>query len=466
MNAHCRLKKECPRWSPASAETLVGKYDKRIPRYTSYPTAPHFHAGVGASDYRAWLWELSASEPLSLYLHVPFCDRLCWYCGCNTSVVQRRAPIVDYVDHLVQEIALVGTAIGKPLPVAAIHFGGGTPNILEPTDLDRIFEALRRISIFGADTEFAAEIDPRALTKEWVAAASRNGLTRASLGVQDLDQRVQQAINRAQPWSVTQRAVDALRKAGVASINLDLMYGLPHQTAETIRATIDRVLEIRPERIALFGYAHVPWMKANQKLIPDHALPDALERYRQQRAAAERLGRAGYVRVGLDHFARAEDSLAVALAKGTMRRNFQGYTTDRAQTLLGFGASAIGRLPAGYVQNAAKTPDWRAAIAAGRLPIVRGIVSSADDRVRGEIIERLMCDLAVDLDEVASRHHSLIQGFAAELYALAPMIADGLVVRDRSRLTMTEFGRPFTRAACAVFDRYLAASDHRHSRAI
>jgi oxygen-independent coproporphyrinogen-3 oxidase len=466
MNAQSRIKQDRPLWSPPSIGTLIAKYSANVPRYTSYPTAPHFHAGIGVDAYRDWLAGLDPNRPVSLYLHIPFCDRLCSYCGCHTTVVHRQAPIVDYVDHLIFEILLVSEAIGAPLPVAAVHLGGGTPNILSPDDLDRLFAAMRRAFDFRSDVEIAAEIDPRVLTQQWIDAAARNGLSRASLGVQDIDPEVQKAINRRQPWPLTLWAVDALREAGVGSINLDLMYGLPHQSVASLRETINCALEVAPERMALFGYAHVPWMKPNQKLMPESALPGSVERYLQQSAAAALLADSGYQRIGLDHFARADDGLAAALRRGEVRRNFQGYTTDNAETLLGFGASSIGRLPLGYAQNLAKTPEWRGAIQAGRLATARGVALTAEDRLRGEIIERLMCDLAVDLDEVAARHRVGTDHFTRELSALEPMFADGLVVGEHGRLIVTEAGRSFVRTICAAFDARLEIAARRHSVAI
>jgi oxygen-independent coproporphyrinogen III oxidase len=380
--------------------------------------------------------------------------------------VHRRAPMADYLDHLIFEILLVSEAIGAPIPVAAVHLGGGTPNMLTPDDLHRLFSALRHAFNFCEDVEIAAEIDPRILSQQWVDAAARNGLNRASLGVQDVNPEVQQAINRHQPWSFTHWAAHALRDAGVRSINLDLMYGLPHQSVASLRETINCALEIAPERIALFGYAHAPWMKPNQKTIPEAALPGPVERYLQQAAGAELLTRSGYRRIGLDHFARPDDTLAAALEAGEVRRNFQGYTTDRSETLLGFGASAIGRLPMGYVQNFVKTPRWRAAVQAGNLATMRGIALDQDDRLRGEIIERLMCDLTVDLEGVATRHGKRANEFTAEIGALRPFIDDGLASSSEGRLTITEAGRPFVRAMCALFDRYLQTAVERHSAAV
>jgi oxygen-independent coproporphyrinogen-3 oxidase len=449
-----------------SAPALAAKYDAQVPRYTSYPTAPHFHAGIGDQQYRTWLAEIEPDRPISLYLHIPFCSQLCWYCGCNTRVVNSHKPVDSYVDALLTEIALVAGAIGHRLPVEAIHFGGGTPNILAPADLDRIFETLRRFFDFTPTAEIAAEIDPRELTPAWVDAAKRNGLNRASVGVQDVDPAVQEAINRQQPWAVTAAAVSMLRQAEVPSVNLDLLYGLPHQTVQTVTRTMEQILAVQPDRIALFGYAHVPWMKPAQKLLPQEALPDSPERHAQQTAAANLLQQAGYVRIGLDHFARGDDSLARAVAAGEVHRNFQGYTTDGAETLLGFGASAIGRLHGGYVQNLTSVVAWRAELVLDRLPVARGIALSEDDRLRGAIIERLMCEFRVNLDEFVNRHGLQGDWFETELVRLAPIIADGLLAQDGGELTVTDAGRPFIRSMCAVFDRYLDTSSGRHSRGV
>ncbi|MCX5514643.1 oxygen-independent coproporphyrinogen III oxidase [Kaistia algarum] len=466
MKAVCELKSDCVRWSPSSPAALIEKYDGRVPRYTSYPTAPHFHAGIGETEYRRWLGEVDPAKPLSLYLHVPFCRQLCWYCGCNTQVTNRQSAISDYVDALLGEISLVQHAIGKTAPVSSIHLGGGTPNALWPRDLDRLFSALRGHFSIDSGCEIAAELDPRTLDHAWIDAAVANGLNRASLGVQDLDPRVQSAINRIQPLEVTVRAVEHLRRAGVESINLDLMYGLPHQTSHTIARTVADIVGIKAERIALFGYAHVPWMKPAQKLIPDSTLPGAVERFDQQALAAELLVEAGYVQIGLDHFALEDDRLAQSLRKGDMRRNFQGYTTDRAETLIGFGASSIGRLPQGYVQNAVRITDWRDALAEGRLPVAKGIEFSRDDRVVGSIIETLMCLFRIDLDEVSQGFGLAADSFDDELSRLQPFEDDGLVLVRGRNLFVTERGRPFVRSICAVFDRYFDRAATRHSRSI
>jgi oxygen-independent coproporphyrinogen-3 oxidase len=445
---------------------LARKYDRRIPRYTSYPTAPHFTKAVDGGCYRRWLGEMEEGEPLSLYLHVPFCHSMCWFCGCHTKIVARYEPVAEYLIALRREIELVAEALGSRSPVSHIHWGGGSPNMAEPDDFIRVMEDLRRGFKLVEGCEVAVEIDPRTLSEAMAGAMARAGVTRASCGVQDFDPEVQEAINRIQPYEVTARAITRLRDRGVADINLDLLYGLPHQTVERVVATVDRTLDLEPNRVALFGYAHVPWMKRHQKMIDEKALPGARERLAQFNAASRRFVERGYVEVGLDHFARADDAMAVALREGNLHRNFQGYTTDRAGVILGFGASAIGTLPQGYVQNDPAISGYRRTVTAGNLATVRGIAVDEEDRLRREVIENLMCRLAVDLDDIGRSYRRPPGHFAAEIAALDPMEADGIVVVDGAHVTVTEEGRPLVRAVCAVFDRYLEEGEARHSRAI
>lgn len=450
----------------ASLNTLITKYDGAAPRYTSYPTAVQFTPAVDAATYRRWLSDLPVADPVSLYLHIPFCARLCWYCGCNTRAVNRPEPVGEYVQLLLREAEMLREALPGRLSARAIHLGGGTPNMLSAQELTAIFGALRGIFDTTADLEVAAELDPAVLTREWVKAAASHGLNRASLGVQNLAPEVQQAVNRAERFEEIERCVAWLREAGVGSINLDLMYGLPYQTTANTLATIEQILTLRPERIALFGYAHVPWMKAHQQLIEETALPGPAERLDQSEAAAERLQAEGYVRIGLDHFAAPDDELAIAYAQRRLHRNFQGYTTDAADTLLGLGASAIGRTPAGYVQNQAQELAWRKAVQAGELPIVRGVALTDDDRLNAEVIERLMCDLEVDLAEISGRHRRPVADLAAGKARLAPYADDGLVRIEEHRVMITEAGRLLVRTICTAFDAYFAPAAGRHSKAI
>ncbi len=446
--------------------SVLKKYDRPVPRYTSYPTAPHFSDAVGPEDYGLWLAALPSEAPLSLYFHIPFCDSLCWFCGCHTKIVRRYQPVAAYMAVLSREVDLAAAALGEATTVGHLHFGGGSPTIIDAADLADLSDRLRRHFSFAPGYEFAVEIDPREADRSMIEAWARAGATRASLGVQDVNPEVQQAVNRIQPFDQTKRVADWLREAGILKLNLDLMYGLPHQTVERVLTNVDRVLTLAPDRVALFGYAHVPWMKRHQRLIPEDALPDADERLRQSEAAAARLVAAGYVRIGLDHFARSEDSLAVALAEGRLHRNFQGYTDDQCKALIGFGASAIGALPQGYVQNAVPIKQYAEAIQAGRLATVRGIEVTAEDELRRRVIERLMCDLRVDVGEVS---HSL--GFhrrhlTRELQALAPLAADGLVRVEGTRVRLLPGARPLLRTVCAVFDKYLNGGPGRHAAAV
>jgi oxygen-independent coproporphyrinogen-3 oxidase len=442
------------------------KYDGKVPRYTSYPTAPHFTAAVDGDTYRRWLGELPPAEPLSLYFHIPFCDSMCWFCGCYTKIVRQYQPIADYLGVLGAEIDLVASALPARCRARHLHWGGGSPTMLHPDDWRALIDRLRQRFDIAADADLAVEIDPRDATEDYIAAIAEAGVNRASIGVQDFDPTVQTAVNRIQPFPVVARVCGWLRQHGIDHINLDLMYGLPYQDVARVVAMVDQAVSLAPSRIALFGYAHVPWMKSHQKLIDEALLPDAQARWQQATAAAEHLRQAGYRAIGLDHFARPDDPLAVADANGRLRRNFQGYTTDDASLLLGFGASAIGSLPQGYVQNATPINQYRQTIGAGRPATARGIRLSADDRLRGAIIERLMCRLTVDIDDLCADVDGRPDDFDDALHALAPMAGDGLVVIDHRRIRVTEAGRPFVRVVAAAFDRYLRQGEVRHSRAV
>ncbi len=443
---------------------LLQRYARPVPRYTSYPTAPNFHPGVTAATYRDWLRRIGEEAPVSLYLHVPFCARMCWFCGCHTKIVRRYRPVADYAALLGREVGLLAGAMASRPPVSHVHWGGGTPTILSDRDFAGLGARIRENFRLADDAEVAVEIDPRTLTEGMAAALAGGGVNRASLGVQDFNRDVQRAVNRIQPYDQTARVVGWLRDAGISAINLDLMYGLPRQTVADVVRTVDLAVRLRPDRLALFGYAHVPWMKANQRMIDESALPGTEARFSQAAAAAARLGEHGYRRIGLDHFAGPHDPMTRARDAGRLRRNFQGYTTDGAATLLGLGVSAIGTLAEGYVQNTVSARDYGAAIEDGRLAVVRGVRLGGDDRLRRTIIERLMCELVVDLGKACAESDA--PDFAAELAALAPMQRDGLVEIDGNRVCVTEFGRPLTRSVCAVFDRYLDAGRGRHSQAV
>ena len=440
--------------------TSLALAERNVPRYTSYPTAPHFTAAVGPDVYRGWLADLPADATLSLYIHVPFCTELCFYCGCNTRAVRKREPVDVYAERLLDEIALFDGLKGRQL--THLHWGGGTPSILGPQWLETIATRLASRFDLAGLKEHAIELDPRRLDRTLVRSLKAIGVTRASLGVQDTSPRVQQVIGRVQPFELVERAADWLREAGIVNLNVDLMYGLPAQTVRDVARSAELAASLGAQRMALFGYAHVPWFKTHQKLIDEAALPGLAERLEQAQVAADTLCGLGYQAVGLDHFALPDDELAVAARAGTLRRNFQGYTTDVADALVGLGASAIGKLPQGFVQNAPDVAGYTRAVAAGRFAIVKGLALTDEDRVRSGIIERLMCDLALDLTNVEGGPAR----FAREMAALAPLVAEGLLEIAGGRVTVTESGRPYVRIAAAAFDAYLAKNQKKHSVAV
>ncbi len=445
---------------------LLQMQEKRVPRYTSYPTAPHFHTGITPAIYENWLQSIDAEDHTSLYIHIPYCHEMCWYCGCHTKISKRYQPIQNYVQTLRAEIALIAKSLKtKPL-LTHLHWGGGTPTILSATDFTNIMEDLRAVFTFTQDAEIAVEIDPRTLTAEMIGALSKTGVTRASLGVQDCNHHVQVAINRIQPFEQTADVVTSLRAAGIGKINFDLIYGLPSQTVEDVGRTVELATSLAPDRLAVFGYAHVPWMKTHQKLIDEATLPSGEDRLRQATAIADELTSRGYCQIGLDHFAREDDTLSNALNTDNLRRNFQGYTTDQAAYLIGIGASAIGSMQQGYVQNNPDIGTYTDSVMDGKLPVVRGIELAGEDRLRRQIIETLMCDLAVDL-KALSIEFGIDEGhFSTELAALAEYIDGGLVEVKNGVIEITETGRPWMRLVCAVFDQYLETGQARHSAAV
>jgi oxygen-independent coproporphyrinogen III oxidase len=449
-------------------QTAIAKYfSARVPRYTSYPTAPHFSANVDAQRYRAWLEGLDPASDLSLYLHVPFCRQMCWYCGCNMRVVARYTPVADYTQTLIREIGLVAAVLPSRMRVRHIHWGGGTPTALSGDDMLRAYEAVCEHFDIVDGAENAVELDPRTFTRESAEAMGRMGCTRASLGVQELDEKVQKAINRVQPLSMIQESLDLLHENGVKAINFDLMYGLPYQTAASLKETVEQSVTLKPDRIALFGYAHVPWMAKNQRMIPEDALPTPPMRFEQSKAAGDALVEQGYVRIGLDHFAKPDDGLAIAAREGRLRRNFQGYTDDAVPNLIAFGVSSISALPQGYAQNLVETGAYTRAVMEGTLPVAKGIAFSGEDRLRSAIIERLMCDMAVDLDAVSAQFAPLCPDFTDELTKLGGLAAEGLIELEGRRILVKEEARPALRIVCAVFDTYLGESAApRHAAAV
>ncbi|OOG70800.1 oxygen-independent coproporphyrinogen III oxidase [Sinorhizobium sp. A49] len=446
--------------------TALMKYaEMRLPRYTSYPTAPRFSAGIDRDTYADWLGAVPTDRDVSLYLHIPFCRSMCWYCGCHTTITRQDEPILDYLNVLRQEIGMVADHASAALPIGEVHFGGGTPTIIEPEEFLALMALLRQRYRFGAETGVAVEIDPRRLTVAMAQALGEGGVRRASLGVQSFDPVVQKAINRIQSEQQTADAVANLRNAGVGGINFDLIYGLPHQTVRSCVETVQAATAMRPERFAVFGYAHVPSFKKHQRMIDEDVLPDASARTDQALAISEALCQAGYRQIGLDHFALPDDDLVLAQSSGMLRRNFQGYTTDNCETLIGFGASAIGRSRDGYVQNEVPPGLYASHIASGRLATTKGYRLTEEDRLRAEIIERLMCDFTADIKAIATAHGRNPDFLLGDNARLATMVDDGVLDFADGVITVRQDHRFVIRAVAAAFDAYIDDGQRTHSKA-
>lgn len=449
---------------------LIRKYSIPGPRYTSYPPATKFTAEVRAVDVEDAIAEDNrGGGPLSLYFHLPFCETRCWFCGCNTVITRRRDAAGEYLDDLAREMKLTAARIDRSRAVTQIHLGGGTPTFFPPAELRRLGTLIaEHFPQRDPECEFSVEIDPRRLTDEHVGALREIGATRASLGVQDTNPRVQLAIHRLQPQSVNEQAFAWLRQEGFRSINVDLIYGLPLQTPESFRNTIEDVLSLGPDRLSVFSYAHVPWIKPAQKIFDDREqLPGAEEKLAMFAAAHEQLTSAGYLDIGLDHFARPDDELALALREGTLHRNFQGYSTRGGASLYSFGISSISSTPDTYRQNFKTLPAWREALDAGRLPVERGLRLTAEDRARRTIIMRLMCDRRLSFAALSSALGVRFQdAYAAELASLADLEADGIVVRTAEGVEVTPAGVPLLRVVAMRFDPTVALTPGQHSRTI
>ncbi|AJY47020.1 oxygen-independent coproporphyrinogen III oxidase [Martelella endophytica] len=444
---------------------LLAMFSQPVPRYTSYPTAPHFTGDIDGESVAAWIGALKAGQTLSLYVHIPYCDRLCWFCACHTKHTLKYEPIAAYLESLKQEIATVGAMVDGGVRVTALHWGGGSPTMLKPEDMRGLMDCLRAHFHFADDAEISVEMDPNDLDEARYDALAEIGLTRASLGVQDFDEKVQKTINRLQSFEQTAAVIAAMRARGIRSVNCDLLYGLPYQTLETLERTVNDILSLRPDRLALFGYAHVPWMKKHQTLIPEAALPDAEARFEQMTMAGDMLAAAGYQAIGIDHFALADDSLAVAARERRLRRNFQGYTDDGADALIGLGASSISELPQGYWQNMPATGEYRRMAEAGTLAVVRGIGLSQDDRVRGHVIEKIMCDYGFSAAELRARFAAAAEPVIAEARAYARQ-NPALCRFDPLGFRLEREAFPFARSVAAIFDTYLGVGRGRHSSAV
>jgi oxygen-independent coproporphyrinogen-3 oxidase len=438
---------------------LLQRYDRPGPRYTSYPTAPLFNEAFGPTEYREQLRLASqrADEPLSMYVHLPFCHERCTFCGCNVVISPRRGPEEDYLDTLERELELLAESLGPRRSLNQLHWGGGTPTFLSPQQCERLFGAITSRFPLTAGAEVAIEVDPCVTTMDHLSTLARLGFNRISMGLQDTNPEVQRAVKRIQPLELTRDHVVEARRLGFTSVNIDLIYGLPLQTAESFRDCVQSVIAVlAPDRVACFSYAHVPWIKPHQKQLDETRLPGGWEKFSLFTGAAREFVEAGYAFIGFDHFARPDDDLARALAEDRIHRNFMGYTVMPAADQVGVGVTAIGDVAGSYAANIKILPAYKRAIDAGRFPIERGLVRSAEDELRGAVIRRLICTLRLDFDWVETgfgidpRVH-----FADALEELVPMAEDGLVEIGADGLKVTSRGRFFLRNLCMPFDAYL-----------
>src|SRR5208282_788805 len=449
---------------------LVKKYNVAGPRYTSYPPATKFTESVTWDQLSAKIQENNReSRDLSVYFHIPFCETLCWFCGCTTVITLNHAQGMSYVEALGREVARLAPRLNKKSKAVQLHFGGGSPTFLRPDEIRRLGEIIHQHFTFSPDIEAGVEVDPRRLTRDHLVALREIGFNRASMGVQDFNPKVQEAIHRIQPREMTQQAMDWMRELGFGSINLDLIYGLPHQTPESFNETLDTVLEMKPDRLAIFSYAHVPWIKPSQKILEQKILPAPETKLRVLKLVIEKLTANGqYVYIGMDHFAKPDDELAVAQKKKQLQRNFQGYSTRAGADIYAFGMSSISQIPDAYWQNEKELPKWQEAVEVGRVPLQRAYFVTDEDKIRRETIMRVMCDLSLDYVAMSQKFGiNFAEHFASELAALAPFEADGLVKRTPSGLEVTDTGRLFIRNIAMCFDNTLApAAERKHSRTI
>lgn len=452
---------------------LIRRYDTRGPRYTSYPTALQFSEDFGGPDFEEQVRASNAApaaKPLSVYIHIPFCEHLCFYCACNKIATRNRARGADYLEYLLREIDLKARLLSADRRVEQLHLGGGTPTFLSPEQLASILDKLKSWFRFADDAvgDYSIEIDPRTVTPAGMHTLREMGFNRVSLGVQDFDEAVQRAVHRVQPREQTLAIMQGARDAGIRSVNVDLIYGLPLQSVASMDETLEAVLDAAPDRISLFNYAHLPERFPAQRRIRDEDLPEAGEKLEMLKSSVDLIADAGYVYIGMDHFALPDDELSRAQATGTLHRNFQGYTTHSDCELVGFGVSAIGHIGRCFSQNAYRVEEYKQYIDEGRLPIVKGLVLSDDDLVRAHVINNLMCFGVLDMPELEKRFGvDFAEYFAKELERLAGFVEDGLVRINRGRIAVTDRGRMLVRNICAAFDHYLPAQESgRFSRTI
>jgi oxygen-independent coproporphyrinogen III oxidase len=449
---------------------LVQKYNVAGPRYTSYPPATKFTEAFTAPLLTEKISANNQTErDLSIYFHIPFCETLCWFCGCTTAITKNHGESKPYLDYLEREVAQMAARLNPKRKVVQLHWGGGSPTFLSPDEIRRLGEIIRKYFTFSDDIEAGVEIDPRRLTREHIVALREIGFNRASLGVQDFEPKVQEAIHRIQPRDLTQRTLDWARELGFGSVNFDLIYGLPFQTVETFSHTLETVLEMSPDRLAVFSYAHVPWIKPTQKILEQKILPSPEVKLELLKIVIERLTENNrYVYIGMDHFAKPTDEMVTAQRNKTLQRNFQGYSTRGNADIYSFGMSAISQIPDAYWQNEKELPNYFSALDAQKIPLARGYILTDEDKIRRETIMRVMCDLSLDYAAMSQKLRvNFVKHFAIELSRLKNFADDGLIQFSQNGLEVTDTGRLFIRNIAMTFDNTLVQSGERkHSRTI
>ncbi|WP_372604705.1 oxygen-independent coproporphyrinogen III oxidase [Actibacterium sp.] len=433
--------------------TRLGLFDARVPRYTSYPTAPHFSASIGESDFVRWIQEIQPGARVSLYIHVPFCRRLCWFCACRTQGTRTDSPVRAYLQTLKSELALLRQTLPKGVTLSRLHWGGGTPTLLSADMMRELSDTIFQTVPLGENAEFSVEIDPNEIDADRLDALAGAGMNRASIGIQDFDPEIQAVIGRIQSYDTTRDAVDMIRARGIASLNADILYGLPHQSKERVAESVQKLLSLSPDRVALYGYAHVPWMAKRQQMLPSEALPTPEERLHLFETARRLFLWDHYHEIGIDHFARPGDGLEVAQRAGRLRRNFQGYTDDTAEVLIGLGASSISRFPQGYAQNLSSTSEYTGRVREGRFATGRGHAFSTDDRLRARLIEALMCDFRIDTAEITRDYDITPQALNEMFKPVAATFGDMVQITPQG-LAIPQQGRPLTRMIARAFDAY------------
>lgn len=448
---------------------LVAKYDRPGPRYTSYPTAPHWHENIDHKRY-AQILEASneAARPLSLYLHLPFCEEHCTFCGCNVIITKKKAVTEPYIAQVDQECAILSQYLDSNRSLVQLHWGGGTPTYLDCAQIEKVFNSIATRFKFAPDAEIGIEVDPRVTTHDHLVTLRKLGFNRLSMGVQDFNPEVQAAVNRIQPRDKTEALIRDAQELGFSSINVDLIYGLPLQTPDSFAETVEAICEISPDRIACFNFAYVPWLKAQQRAIDPATLPAPEHKLSTWCRTIMQFADAGYEMIGFDHFAKPEDEMAVALRERTLWRNFQGYTTKSGTDVVGIGITSIGDINGHYIQNTKKLPQYRKALMSGELPVERGCTMSSEDELRRHVIRELLCNNYLDCEKVSQIFNiDFAKHFADPLSLLQPMIQDGLANFSDNKITITNLGRLFARNIVMPFDAYLETNkEQRYSRTV